>query len=691
MQFRLNRIKNTIHLSSILIRYSFCCIFPFLYFSVSAQIKLSFDDAYQGDESLLKAALPAFAGWERTEVLKMKKNGKLISVNPFTKSVTESTEEEKRSNPMPPLPANSELLTESNSNYSSFVEKNNIVIRYYHEGLPLYKQITNDGNDSLLNGKASYVYQEEITGLNTMKWDHTGNYMAFMRSDEANVPVYSLYIPEGQHGHLENYRYPQAGNTNPKVRVGIYSVEKESLIWADFPPDDDQIFGRLSFTPDSKLLVRWMNRGQDLLRVYEVDPDTGKKKLLYEEHQKTWIDINYAAGFEYIDNGQNIVIFSDRSGHSHYYLHRKDGSFVNQITSGEYDVCDFLGIDEKARRMYFTARKENTARYDIYSIKLDGSNLRRISKGDYTYTKIHLSPDKNFFVANYSNTHTIETSAVFDIEGNKIIELGNARGSKFNQYILPKRSFIRVKSTDGLFDLPVVITYPLNFDSTRQYPVLMTVYGGPAAGKVFDEWSISLPEIYWAQQGIIQVIADNRSSGHFGKKGMDYIHRQVGIIEIEDFMAVGRWLKQQPWVNPSKLCITGFSHGGYMTCLGLTYGADVFDYGIDYYGNTDPMLYDTHYTERYMDSPEENPEGYKRSAVKTYLHKYKGMLRIIHGYSDNNVHPQHSLDIAGRLQEMGKHFEFILYPGVRHGFRGKKWLHSKQELEIFINKYLLTP
>ncbi len=434
-----------------------------------------------------------------------------------------------------------------------------------------------------------------------------------------------------------------------------------------------------------------MNRGQDTLRVYETDPANGQKKLIYEERQSTWVNLNNAADFNYIDKGKNIIITSDKTGRRHYYLHRKDGSLINTITSGDYDVSHFLAVDETRRILYFAARKENTARFDIYSVHLDGTGMRRISKGDHHYTNIHFSPDYKYFVANFSNTNTIASSAVFDIEGNKILETGNAKGSHFHEYAIPKRSFIRVKSTDGLFDLPVVITYPLNFDSTKRYPVLMTVYGGPGAGKVFDEYSIALPEIYWAQQGLIQVIADNRASGHFGKKGVDFIHRIAGIPEIEDFMAVGRWLKQQPWVHPSKLCITGFSHGGFMTSLALTYGADVFDYGINYYGNSDWSLYDTHYTERYMDSPAENPEGYKKTAIRTYLHQYKGMLRIIHGNSDNNVHPQHSLEIVNQLQEMGKHFEFILYPGVRHGFRGNKWLHSKQELGIFINKYLLKP
>ncbi|WP_158643776.1 S9 family peptidase [Pseudobacter ginsenosidimutans] len=621
----------------------------------------------------------------------MRKDGKLVAIDPVKKTINPYPNYNQSINaPKQNIPANSQLYTESpDPKYAAFVQNNNIILHNREQNN--FTPITSDGNDSLLNGKATFVYEEEITGANTMRWSHNGRFLAFMQFDESNVPVFSLYIPEGQHGHLEKQRFPKAGDPNPKVKIGIVDAFSKKLIWADFDSDADQYFGRLYFTPDNKLLVHWLNREQNILLVYEVEPENGKKKLLYEERQPTWLDINNAAGFDYINKGRNIIITSDKTGYRHYYFHKQDGTFINAITSGNYDVTYFLSVDESKQVFYFAARKENSARFDIYSVRLNGTGLRRISKGDFHYTNIFFSPDHKYFVANYSNTNTITRSAVFDINGNKLLDIGNEKGKEFDQYALPKKSFIRIKSTDGLFDLPVTITYPQPFDSTKQYPVLMTVYGGPEAGKVYDKWETSLPEIYWAQQGVIQVIADNRASGHFGKKGIDLSHRQMGINEIEDFMAVGKWLKQQPWVHPNKLCITGFSYGGYMTCMALTYGADVFDYGVAYYGTSDWRLYDTQYTERYMDSPSENPEGYKKTAVKTWLHKYKGMLRIIHGNSDNNVHPQHSLEIVDSLQELGKHFEFILYPGVRHGFRGNKWLHSKQELAIFINKYLLTP
>ncbi|MGN6415871.1 MAG: DPP IV N-terminal domain-containing protein [Pseudobacter sp.] len=663
-------------------------MFLFIAYPVSAQRTLSFHDAYEGDESTLTAKLPTFLRWGlQNQLIFEDRDQKILMFDPATRKVSEY---KLRSPARAALPwkTTDMPISSPDGKFIAYLSNNDIFLKDLHTQQT--RRLTTDGNDSTLNGIASFVYKEEITGPNTLRWSPNSQYLAFMRFDESNVPVYSMYIPEGQYGRIETQRYPMPGNTNPRVKIGIIHIPTGKLVWADFP-DADQYFGRLSFTPTNKLLLKWMPRQQQEVKVFEVNPDNGAKKQIYEEHSSTWLDINNCADITYIDSGRHFILASERTGFRHYYLYRADGTALNAITSGDYSTANYLRLDEKNHVLYFAARKENSARLDVYSVQLDGKNMKRISQGPYHYSKVYISPDFRYFMANYSNVNTVTATAVFNMKGQKMADLGNAQGSLFNSYTLPRKSLMRIKSSDGLFELPVTITYPPNFDSTKKYPVLMTVYGGPGAGKVYDEWNAGLAETYWAQQGVIQVAADNRSSGHFGKKGMDYIYRQTGIHETEDFMAVGRWLKQQPWVHPGKLCITGFSFGGYMTMMALTYGAGVFDYGVAYYGTSDWYLYDTPYAERYMGSPADNKEGYRKTAVNTYAHQYKGMLRIIHGLSDNNVHPQNSLEVASKLQELGKHFELILYPGVKHGFSGKKWLHSKKELAIFINRYLLQP
>ena len=271
-----------------------------------------------------------------------------------------------------------------------------------------------------------------------------------------------------------------------------------------------------------------------------------------------------------------------------------------------------------------------------------------------------------------------------------IREIANTKGNEFDHYELPRTVLTSVRSSDNMFDLPVAITYPLNFDSTKKYPVWISVYGGPDAGTVFDRWKPSggLTQ-WWAQQGVIQVAMDNRSSGHFGRKGMNYIFKQLGKWEIEDYMTCGKWLKSHPWVDGTKIGITGGSFGGYISCMALTYGSDVFTHGIAQYSVTDWRLYDTHYTERFMRTPAENPEGYKVTSVLNYAGKYKGMLRIVHGSTDDNVHLQNTTQLINVLEDMNKDFELMIYPGQRHGIGTSKQAHNRAETCKFVYRYLL--
>jgi dipeptidyl-peptidase-4 len=265
------------------------------------------------------------------------------------------------------------------------------------------------------------------------------------------------------------------------------------------------------------------------------------------------------------------------------------------------------------------------------------------------------------------------------------------KGPDFDKYQLAQTKLTTVKSSDGAFDLPVSITYPLNFDSTKKYPVWITIYGGPDAGTVFDRWKPSggLTQ-WWAQEGIIQVSMDNRSSGHFGKKGMNYIYKQLGKWEIEDYTTCAKWIRSQPWADATKIGISGGSFGGYISCMALTYGADVFTHGIANYSVTDWKLYDTHYTERFMNKPQDNPEGYKNTAVLTYVNRYKGLLRIVHGTTDDNVHMQNSLQLINALEDRGKHFELMMYPDQRHGIQGGKSYHNFMETCRFIYENMLN-
>lgn len=554
-------------------------------------------------------------------------------------------------------------------------------------------RLTHDGTDLILNGYASWVYFEEILGrpsrYRSFWWSPDSRRIAYMRMDDTRVPLFPLFDENGTHGSLENTRYPKPGDPNPEVRIGMVDAAGGPTQWADFDPKADQYFGMPYWRPDGKALwVQWMNRGQDQLRIFEVNPANGSKKLLLEERQQTWVDLDdQGSRIRFLASGKGFILHSDQDGWENLYWHAMDGSRKNPITSDRFWSTTILSVDEARNKVLFTARKENSTRIDLYSASLDGLHVQRLTFGAYTH-RVDLSPGGNYFVTTYSNTASPDQMALVDREGKKIRILGGGPGQDFATYALAKTEILRVQSDDGLFQLPIRITWPLDYDRTKRYPVMINIYGGPNAGTVRDGWQLTALQQAWAREGLIQVAMDHRASGHFGKTGINYMHRSLGVWELRDWITMVRWLRLQG-ADSTRVGISGFSYGGYMTCLALTAGAGYFTHGLAGGSVTDWRLYDTHYTERFMDTPAENPEGYREGSVMTHVGKYKGLLRIYHGTMDDNVHMQNSLRLVKILQEGRKHFEFMLYPGGRHGWGGSQSAHSTNENNAFIYRHLL--
>lgn len=676
-------------------------------YSATAQKKsFTYDQLFKNAAPNTSKPLPSIRGWIDDEhYIEMQKgtdgNPAFVSVDvksgkttPYTGAVPN----EARQQPVPAIGITDarNITASPDGKLVAYTRKDN---NLYVMELASKKvtQLSKDGSESILNGYASWVYFEEILGrasrYKAFWWSPDSKHLSYMRFDDSKVPVFPIYVLDGQDGYLENTHYPKSGEKNPEVKIGIVAIETCNTIWADFNAQEDQYFGPPIWTPDGQFWAQWMNRGQDKLIVYNIDLANGSKSEIYKEEQKTWIDLDEYSRFEFLSAGKGFILKSDKDGWENLYYHDKTGKQLNQITTGTLWGTSIVRVDEKTKTVYFRARKENSARFDFYKVGLDGKNLTRLSFGDFSHDQVNLSPTGKYFITTYSNVSTPNTMALVDAKGKVIRTLGDSKGTDFDAYEIPKTELVRVKSSDGVFDLPVTITYPTNFDPNKKYPVLVSIYGGPNAGTVYDRWKPAGGATqWWAQEGLIQVAFDNRSSGHFGKNGLNYIHRQLGKWEIEDYMSCGKWLRQQSWVDSNKIAMTGGSFGGYMTCMALTYGASVFNYGVANASVTDWHFYDSHYTERFMDSPQENPEGYKNTAAMTYVPQYKGLLRIVHGTSDDNVHMQNSLTLIDVMQNNGKHFEFMLYPGERHGIGGnnaKKALHNRNEAYAFWYKNLL--
>jgi dipeptidyl-peptidase-4 len=551
-------------------------------------------------------------------------------------------------------------------------------------------QYTSDGTDLILNGWASWVYFEEIFGrasrYRAFWWSTDSKLLAFYRFDDSRVPMFPLYSSEGQHGFIEKEHYPKVGDPNPEVKIGFVRVgEAGRVVWADFDEKRDQYFGTPFWTPDGKLLlVQWMNRGQDTLKLIAVGPEGGTGREIYEEYQPSWVE--WFDGIKFLDKGREFILKTDKDGWSHLYLHSMGGKLKTRLTEGKWAVADLEVVNEEKGLVYFTAKKENSTRTDLYSIGLDGKGMKRLTSGEYNHS-IMVSPGGSYFITRFSNVSTPSRLALYSTGGGLVRDLGDSRTKEFDNFTIAKTELLRIPTEDG-YELPMTITLPAGLDPARKYPVLIEIYGGPGAGTVSDSWR-GLGSQWWAMEGIIQVAVDHRGSGHFGKEGMALMHRNLGKWEMHDYIAAVKWLRTKSYVDSTRVCITGGSYGGYVTALALTYGADYFTHGIASSSVIDWQLYDSHYVERYMDSKEENPEGYKFGSVLTHAEKYKGLLQIVHGSMDDNVHMQNSIQLVDRLEDLGKHFELMIYPGGRHGWGGAKAVHSRNETYRFYYKYLL--
>ncbi|HEX2684339.1 MAG TPA: DPP IV N-terminal domain-containing protein [Ferruginibacter sp.] len=578
-------------------------------------------------------------------------------------------------------------------NYIAYTKKNDL----YTINLNTKKEtrLTKDGSETILNGYASWVYMEEILGRRGRNrafwWSPDSKRIAFFRSDDSRVPLFTITDAPGLHGVVETQRYPKVGDPNPEVKVGIVEPEGISIVWAAFNEKDDQYFGQPYWKPDgSSLLVQWMNRLQNNLIIYEVNNFTGAKTEFYNEKQKSWIDLDdQGERIQFLKQNAGFILNSDASGWNHLYLHDMKGKLVNAITSGKFTVTNINFVDEDKGVVYFTARTlENSARNDFYRININGKNMERLTLGDYN-NNINLSPGGSYFVTTYNNTGTPTRMTLMSTKRKIIKDLGDSKGEEFNNYNMAKTEIIRVKSDDGLYDLPMKVTWPLNMDKNKKYPVLVSVYGGPNAGTVMDTWGLNGNQQWYAKEGLIQVSMDHRASGHFGKEGVANMYHNLGYWEMKDYSTMVKWLIANGGADASKICITGFSYGGYMTCYALTYASDVFTHGMAGGSVTDWNLYDSHYTERFMGTPANNAEGYKNSSVMTHADKYKGMIQIVHGMIDDNVHMQNSIQFISKLQDLKKDFEFMPYSGGRHGWGGAKGVHFQNLKTKFIYKYLL--
>jgi dipeptidyl-peptidase 4 len=549
-------------------------------------------------------------------------------------------------------------------------------------------RLTFDASDRIYNGYSSWVYMEEILGRPSRYaafwWSPDGSKIAYLRTDETVVPVFTinrLDEADGIHGKLEQVPYPKAGDPNPKVKMGIADISTGKTTWVKTDYSVDQYIAWPFWTPDSKkLAIQVLNRDQNDMKFILADPATGDFTTIYNESRKTWVE--FFENVYVMKNGTGFVLKSYRSDWDNLYYYGWDGKLISQLTGFDWRVNSIERVDEDAKLVYFTGTGPESTDSHFFRVGLDGKNLLQVSKGPGTHN-VSISPKGSFFIDTWNNITTPGSMIAYDKKGKQIREVYKFERPSFDPSKNAKAELLRIKTSDGLFDMPAIITYPINFDETKKYPVIFTIYGGPDSKNVFSNRWQGENASWYAQNGIIAFTVDHRGSGHFGKKGLDYLYRSLGKWEILDYEDAVKWLLTKPYVDGTRMGITGTSYGGYMTCLALTKGADYWTHGFAGSSVTDYRLYDNIYTERFMDTPQDNPEGYKDGSTLTWVKNYKGKLYMTHGDVDDNVHMQNSIYLISKLEEAGKSFRFMLYPDERHGWGGNKATHSRNEANKF--------
>ena len=595
----------------------------------------------------------------------------------------------------------------------AFVMENNMYV--YDDAKATVHQLTNNASDVKKHGFASWVYYEEILGRPSdyiaFWWSPDSRRLAWYYFDETDVPMFPIIDFDGQYGKVNRTRYPKAGTANPKVSIFIVDVSDITSqvplkkVMADFNCEDDQYFGIPFWNADgSRFIVPWMPREQNELLLYTVNPQTGSKESIYHEKQKTWID--WMEDMQFTTDG--FYVIRDTDGWQNIYFQSFDGKVFRKITEGRNWSTQFIKVDVKGGYIYFSARKESSLRHDFYKVALkgvgvnrDGSfragKITRLTSGEYDWTDIRLSPDNRHFSAVRSNCNTPHQLVVSTCDGKANEKLvWDCKGEDYDRYLLPRQEILTI-DVDG-YTIPARVIWPVNMEEGKKYPVIIDMYGGPDAGTVFDQFNAApkngswASSLWWAYDGFIRICIDHRASGHCGKEGLNFLHRNLLNIEFKDYVKWVEKLYEYPCVDRNKIGITGFSYGGSMTTIAVTQYSRYFKYGIAGGGVYDYELYDTHYTERYMDHPADNVAGYDNTEAAKRFANYKGdstnYLKITHGTSDDNVHIQNTMHLIKALQYAGKQFDLMLYPGEYHGYRGLAGAHSRKADIIFWYRHL---
>jgi dipeptidyl-peptidase-4 len=561
------------------------------------------------------------------------------------------------------------------------------------------KALTTDGGGAIKNGMAEFIAQEEMDRSTGYWWAPDGKHIAFARVDETPIKVTERFEISADNVATFAQRYPTTGGPNVLVRLGVIDIKSGAVTWVDLGPEHDIYLARVDWLPDGKTLsVQRESRNQRKLDLLFADIDTGKAHTVLTETSNTWIDLNDELSF--LKNSHEFIWASSRDGHTHLYLYDYEGHLIRQLTAGNWVVDDFrkravMGIDEKSRTVYFTATEKSPTERHLYSTSLDTADphqVHRITQNDGVHG-IAMSPDTRFYIDNFTSSAQPPQVSLHAADGAlKAWLLENRLDAQHpDAPYLADNSIPEVgtlTAADGQ-TLYYQLFKPLHFDPAKRYPAIVDVYGGPGVQRVLNNWHGSSFTQILTRAGYVVFTLDNRGSAFRGTAFQAPIHRKMGDVEVTDQVQGAQWLGSQSFVDPGRIGVWGWSYGGYMTLNLMFKAPDVFRAGVSGAPVTDFALYDTHYTERYLDRPQDNAAGYAATSVLPYAKDLKGNLLVMHGMADDNVLFLNSTKLFRKLQDLSKPFEVMVYPGAKHGLmRQNDGRHGYKMIRRFFDENL---
>lgn len=548
-------------------------------------------------------------------------------------------------------------------------------------------QLTTDGSREIVYGQS--VHRDEFGIHKGMFWAPNGQKLAFYRMDQSMVTDYPQVNIFSRIAKCEPDKYPMAGETSHKVTVMVYDLTTKNTVTLQAGDPTDRYFTNISWSPDSKTIYMFeLNRDQNDCRLVSYDAQTGKKIAeLYRETHNKYVEPQHPIVFLPWDNNL-FIMQSQRDGYNHLYLYQTNGKLVKQLTKGKWVVLDVIGFNAKDKSIVYTSTEKHALQTNTYSVNVKTGKRRLLDNGR-GYHSPSLSPSGKFIVDKYSEPTVPRNIEIINTANGKRTQYFEA-ADPWKGYQVPTFTCGTIKAADGTTDLYYRMVKPANFDENKKYPLVLYVYGGPHAHNVDARWHYASRswETYMAQKGYILFILDNRGSERRGRDFEQATFRQLGQIEMQDQMKGIEYVKTLPYVDADRIGVHGWSFGGFMTISLMTNYPETFKVGVAGGPVIDWKWYEVMYGERYMDTPQANPEGYSKTSLIPQAKNLKGKLQIIQGTNDKTVVPQHCLSFIAECIKQGTQPDFFVYPGEPHNMRGHQSVHLHERITQYFEDYL---